>query len=82
MVRHLAVLSRSVARGALFLSRASGATATETTLEAGVFSANLHLKIGGEAWGCDSRSASSLEFDPGACTDGSTSCSDLKAHYR
>lgn len=37
----------------------------ETDFRAGVASPDLHLKVGGEAWGCDSEWATSLEFDLG-----------------
>lgn len=43
----------------------AGACPQETVFKAGVPGAELHLKIGGEAWGCDSEWATSLEFDLG-----------------
>lgn len=51
--------------------REGGACPTETHFKAGVPSADLHLKIGGEAWGCDSEWASAFEFDLGALPAGS-----------
>lgn len=43
----------------------AGACPQETAFKAGVGSSDLHLKIGGEAWGCDSEWAASMEFDLG-----------------
>ncbi len=43
----------------------AGACPQEAAFKAGVSSVDLHLKIGGEAWGCDSEWATSLEFDLG-----------------
>ncbi|MBK6733727.1 MAG: hypothetical protein IPG61_06495 [bacterium] len=43
----------------------AGACPQEADFKAGVSGADLHLKIGGEAWGCDSEWATSLEFDLG-----------------
>ena len=40
-----------------------GACPVETAFTAGVPDADLHLKVGGEAWGCDSEWAASFEFD-------------------
>lgn len=40
-----------------------GTCPVEAAFKAGVPSADLHLKIGGETWGCDSEWASSFEFD-------------------
>jgi hypothetical protein len=40
-----------------------GACPVETAFTAGVASTDLHLKVGGEAWGCDSEWAASFEFD-------------------
>lgn len=40
-----------------------GACPVETAFLAGAPSADLHLKVGGEAWGCDSEWAASFEFD-------------------
>lgn len=42
----------------------------EAAFKAGAPSADLHLKIGGEAWGCDSEWASSFEFDLGSLPAG------------
>lgn len=42
----------------------------ETHFLAGGASPDLHLKVGGEAWGCDAEWASSLEFDLGAIPAG------------
>lgn len=43
----------------------------ETHFLAGAASPDLHLKVGGEAWGCDAEWATSLEFDLGAIPAGS-----------
>jgi len=44
---------------------AGGTCLQETEFLAGTTSTALHLKVGGEAWGCDSEWATSLEFDLG-----------------
>ena len=48
----------------------AGACLVETAFKAGVATADLHLKVGGEAWGCDSEWAASFEFDLGAVPSG------------
>lgn len=48
-----------------------GACASESSFTAGVASPDLHLKVGGEAWGCNAEWASSFEFDLAALPDGS-----------
>lgn len=48
----------------------AGGCPGEAAFKAGVPSADLHLKIGGEAWGCDSEWASSFEFDLGLLPGG------------
>ncbi len=48
----------------------SGACPQEADFKAGVPSAELHLKIGGEARGCDSEWATALEFDLGGLPTG------------
>ena len=47
-----------------------GACPVETAFTAGVASVDLHLKVGGEAWGCDAEWAASFEFDLGALPAG------------
>lgn len=48
----------------------AGACPHETAFKAGIASPDLHLKIGGQAWGCDAEWATSLEFDLGALPSG------------
>lgn len=42
----------------------------EAHFRAGLASPDLHLKVGGEAWGCDSEWATALEFDLGPLPTG------------
>lgn len=48
----------------------AGSCLVETAFKAGVPSADLHLKVGGESAGCDSEWAASFEFDLGALPSG------------
>lgn len=48
----------------------AGACPQERVFKAGVATGDLHLMIGGQAWGCDSEWAASLEFDLGAVPAG------------
>ncbi|MBK8167614.1 MAG: hypothetical protein IPK64_16840 [bacterium] len=43
----------------------AGACPQETHFKAGVATGDQHLKVGGQAWGCDSEWAASFEFDLG-----------------
>lgn len=48
----------------------AGACPQESAFKAGVATGDLHLMVGGQAWGCDSEWAASLEFDLGAVPAG------------
>lgn len=48
----------------------AGACPQESAFKAGVATSDLHLMIGGQAWGCDSEWAASLEFDLGSVPAG------------
>lgn len=48
----------------------AGTCPRETHFKAGAAAADLHLLVGGQAWGCDSEWAASFEFDLGAVPAG------------